>query len=117
MSEIETPEVEEAPLTPKQRSDRALDHIAEILVEMGASDAFKWLETDLNGRIAELEERLRRHVLEDDEYDQRAVDRARGEIEGLRRPRIMIDTATRRLEKKDEPESEPETTTEETRYW
>lgn len=112
MTEVEAPQE-----TARQRSQRALDHIAEIWVEMAATPAWQQLERDLEARITQLEGYLTEAVLTSDEpVNQRAVDSARGEIEGLRRPMRMIATARRRLEKKDEePESEPETT--ERTYW
>lgn len=111
-------EIEAAKQAAKERSERALDHIAEIWMEMAATEAFGLLVDELERQAVSHRRVLLDQAFESGlEISQRDVDYDRGLTDGLRRIRVVIDTARRRLEKKDGKTSEPETTEEEVKYW
>jgi hypothetical protein len=93
----------------RKRSERALDHLAEIWVEMASTDAWAQLEIEL-GRQAEKAKSLVTASLfdRDEEASQRDIDHARGLIEGLARPHQIIQTARARLIAREQPAPEPE---------
>jgi hypothetical protein len=93
----------------RQRSERALDHLAEIWVELASTDAWEQLEIEL-GRQAEKARILVTTAMfdRDDPVNQRDIDHARGVIEGLSRPQQIIQTARARLIARDTPAPEPE---------
>jgi hypothetical protein len=114
----------EAEATPEQlaeaareKSERAIDHIAELWVELSRMEAWQLLEQELQAQAQK-----HRKVLTDQAFEQgltieqRDVDYDRGLWDGLHRATQVIATARKRLEKKD-AKSEPETTEDGGRYW
>jgi hypothetical protein len=93
----------------RKRSERALDHLAEIWVEMANTDAWEQLQIEL-GRQAEKAKSLVTGAMfdRDDPVNQRDIDHARGVIEGLSRPMQIINTARDRLIARDTPAPQPE---------
>lgn len=111
----EEPKEEEA-AEASRRSERALDHIAELWVEMAETEAFQLLEQELGKQAT----RHRQTILDEAfagkfAVNQRDIDYDRGLHDGLHRARVVIETARRRLERKET--RTPETAEEEVTYW
>lgn len=94
-------------------SQRALQHRAEMLVEMSKTDAFQALQRELEARKARMHAAFSARLMIGDEVDQRQVDYDRGFIDGLGYIDKMLEGATNLLKRLDreadgEPTSEPD---------
>lgn len=98
----------------RQLSERALDHLAEIWLEMSATDAFQQMMMELDGQARSRKQQRLDRLMAGDPVNQRDIDYERGLIDGLRRPLLIIETARRRVERPEQVEqtAEPERT-----YW
>lgn len=88
-------------------SERALDHLAEIWIEMSRTDA--WREMMLKLEQAEVAAKKRRFddMMLGKAVDQRDIDYARGYVDGLHYPLEILKTAQGRLNQRDQKVAEP----------
>lgn len=103
----------------KERSDRALDHIAEIMVEMSKTDAWQQMERILNEQETVIHGSRLQALMDGEALSQRDLDEDRGKIKGLRVPMLIIARAHQRLEDRDkrQPEEAPPDLYAERTYW
>ena len=113
-AEEKTPEqlVDEA----KEKSERALDHIAELWLEMSRTEAWQLLADELVKQATRHRQEILNQAFDDGlTIEQRDVDYDRGFWDGLHRASQILAVARKRLEGKDT--SEPETIEEEAKFW
>ena len=118
LPEDATPEQVEAEVAARrEKSERALDHIAELWLEMSRTEAWQLLADELVKQATRHRQVILNQAFDDGlSIEQRDVDYDRGFWDGLHRASEIIAVARKRLEKKENP-SEPETTEEEAKFW
>ena len=102
----------------RDRSERALDHLAEILVDMAKTDAWRHLARLLEDEQTKTHARHLNDLLAGKDLSQRDIDVSRGRIEGLKTPLLVIERAKERLAQREQGQqgSEPDDYEERT-YW
>lgn len=90
------------------RSERALDHLAEIWLDMETTDAWVQLAQKLREHEAATKKRRFADYLAGEPVNQREIDYDRGLFAGLKYPFDIMDGARGRLAKRDRKVAEPE---------
>lgn len=99
--------------------ERAVQHVAELWVQMGKTEAFQLLLTELE-RMGTRYRQLRfDSIMRGEAIDQREVDYERGLISGLQRPALILQTAENAILKSERLAEEVEATAaeEEVKFW
>ncbi len=98
-----------------QRSKRALDHAAELWLEMSGTEGWKLLSRELANQETKLRKLRLDSMMDGFPINQREIDYDRGLVDGLKRPALILETARRRLENRDKKNIQPEV--EEAKNW